>query len=474
VYGNIYEALLKLDHEMQLQPSLAVEWEPVGEKTWRFTLREGVKFHDGTDFDAEAVKFTFDRVFNPDTPGKGAGYVPKISAVEVVDARTIDITTAEPSGPFLPAMSMVAAVGIVSPSAVEEYGEDYGFHPVGTGPFQFKEWQLGDKIILEQFDGYWGDKAKLDTLVFKEYPEDTARQLAFEKGEIDFLVRPQPALVGALEEDPSATVQRRTGLRLFQVGMKTQDSVFSDVRVRQAANYAVDTQGISEFITEGLTNPARGYLASTTPGFTEAGAYPYDPERAAELLEEAGWVLGDDGIRRRDDEPLEVTFWAYVGRDLKDKEIAEVVQEQLGQVGFNVDLQVYETSVYYGLFWERYEDMDMFMLGWTPLTGDPDMSLFPQLHSENWPTKSTSGWNLSSYENAEVDKLLETGRFSTDADERMRAYQEGLKLVGEDAPWIPIYETTETGVMKDYVKGFETHASEYILWFDKVELDRGD
>ena len=470
VYGNIYETLLKLNEDMELEPSLATHWEQLDERTWRFYLRQGVRFHDGTTFDAEAVKFNFDRVFNPDAPGRGAGYVPAIERVEVVDPYTVDITTREPSGPFLRAMSLIVSVGMASPTQVQQYGDDYGVNPAGTGPFRFVSWRPDQEIVLARFDDYWGEPAYLDEVVFRVIPDETSRQLAFENGDLDVLMRPDPSQMERLRTMDGVQVLQVPGLRVYQLGLRTRDGVFSDVRVRQAANHAVNKEAISQFITEGLTEPPQGYITPATFGFSPSGIYEYDPERAAQLLEQAGWQLAADGIRYRDGQPLRVTMWSYQGRDLKDREISEAVQQQLAEVGFDVQLRLWDLAQYWSaVFSEELAEADIYTLGWTSVTGDADFNLYPQLHSSQFP--DAGGWNFSYFHDDRVDELLDRGRYSTDQEERLEAYRQALEIIGQQAPWIPIYQTTEVRVLQDRVKGFRVHPVEHYLWFHRVWVD---
>ncbi|MCB0075439.1 MAG: hypothetical protein KDE20_28495, partial [Caldilineaceae bacterium] len=162
VMSNIYENLVKLDTDLTFQPALAESWEQVEPDRWRFNLRQGVKFHDGTDFNADAVKFSIERIKNPDDPGRSASNLRPIIAVEVVDDYTVDIVTDGAYGPLLNIMSLVYATGIVSPAAVEQYGEDFTRNPVGTGPFKFVEWRTNDQIVIERNEDYWGEPAPLD------------------------------------------------------------------------------------------------------------------------------------------------------------------------------------------------------------------------------------------------------------------------------------------------------------------------
>ena len=189
VYGLIYEPLVTLSPSMQVQPGLASSWRVMSPTRARFMLRRGVKFHDGTPCDAAAIKFNFDRTFNPQKPGIWAAFAGPIKGAEIVDDYTVDVVTTEPFAPLLLNLSMVHG-GMASPAAVRQYGADYGRHPVGTGPFKFVEWVPRDHITVARNDGYWGDKAPLDSIVFKVIPDDSARMIALRTGDADMVLNP--------------------------------------------------------------------------------------------------------------------------------------------------------------------------------------------------------------------------------------------------------------------------------------------
>ncbi|MCB0157277.1 MAG: hypothetical protein KDD83_04040, partial [Caldilineaceae bacterium] len=221
VMSNLYENLVKLDTDLTFQPALAESWEQVEPDRWRFNLRQGVKFHDGTDFNADAVKFSIERIKNPDDPGRSASNLRPIIAVEVVDDYTVDIVTDGAYGPLLNIMSLVYATGIVSPAAVEQYGEDFTRNPVGTGPFKFVEWRTNDQIVIERNDDYWGDPAPLDQVVYRVIPEESARMLALDTGEVQMVMAPAPSQLDIYRDDPNFTLYETPGVRVIFFGMMT-------------------------------------------------------------------------------------------------------------------------------------------------------------------------------------------------------------------------------------------------------------
>ena len=218
VYFNMLEGLLTIDEKMQIKPALAVSHEVLSPTRVRFKLRPGVKFHDGTPFNAAAVKFTFDRALRGTPPARWASLAGSLSGAEVVDDLTVDMVTREPYGPILRTLAMYC-MGIVSPSAVQKLGADFSRAPVGTGPFKFVEWKTNTHVILERNPDYWGDKPLLDRVIFKVMPEEGARMIALQTGDADMVLFPSPVQLDALRRDPKYTVHETTGIRVVFAGM---------------------------------------------------------------------------------------------------------------------------------------------------------------------------------------------------------------------------------------------------------------
>ena len=471
VFGNIIEPLIALNADGSIEPRLATDWEYIDETRLRFTLREGVTFHDGTPFNAEAVKFTWDRALFSDPPGRWSGLAGPIAAVEVVDDYTVDIVSSVPYGPLLLTATMVYT-GVVSPTAVEQYGEDYGRNPVGTGPFKFVEWVTNDHITLEANEDYWRGAPELDRVVFRVIPEDGARMLALRAGEVDMVLNPPPSDLPSFENDPNFTVAAADSVQVFYLGFNLEREPTDDVRVRQAVHHALDIPLIVESILEGGATVATSVISPGVFGYIDMGLterYPYDPERAGELLEEAGWVDSNgDGIRDRDGEPLVLEVLPANGRYLRDIEVAEVVQEFLRQVGIDAQLDVFEWATAFPLSMEDPLQYHVVSFAWLTTTTDADYTLYSNFHSEELPPDS---WNKYRYSNAEVDAWLEQARGSIDAEEREQLYAQVQERLAEDLPSIPVYNTNELAVHSASVQNFETHPVQYILDLYPVTLD---
>ncbi len=460
VYGNIIEPLVVVEGG-KIVPHLAKKYEVTAPNRIRFYLREGIGFHDGTELNADAVKFTFDRAINQ--PARWKALFGPIQSAEVVDEYTVDIVTSVPYGPLLASMAMIYT-GIVSPAAVEKFGDDYGRHPVGTGPFQFVEWTTQDRITIVKNKNYWGDAAYLDKVVFKVIPEAGARMMAVRTGDIDMAMQPTPAELPAFRSDPNFTVAETMGLRVFYLGFHCELWPTNDKKVRQALSYAVNVKGIVENILEGAAVMPKGYLAPAVFGFKDMNLqsrYPYDPVKAKQLLAEAGWKDTDnDGILDKDGKPLRVRFLGAKGRYLMDAEVCEAAQAMMQDVGAEVELDFFEWATTFTALRKPKLTYNMFALGWLTTNADADYSLYAMFHSSQY---SPAGWNNNRFQNETVDQLLDEARSSQDRELRMENYHKVQDILLEEAPWIPIYNTKEVFVLDKTVKGFQPHPSEYLL-----------
>ena len=469
VMSNIYENLVKLDTDLTLQPVLAERWEQVEPDRWRFYLRQGVKFHDGTDFNAEAVKFSIERIKNPDDPGRSASNLRAIVAIEVVDDYTVDIVTDGAYGPLLNIMSLVYATGIVSPAAVEKYGEDYTRNPVGTGPFRFVEWKTNDQIVIERNEDYWGEKAPLDRVIYRVIPEESARMLALDTGEVQMVMAPAPSQMDSYRDNPDFTIYETPGVRVIYFGLMTAREPFSDVRVRQALNYGFDRQSILDNVLEGAGYLPQSYISPPVFGFKDVGQYfAYDPEKAAALLDEAGWTDSDgDGIRDKDGKPLAVVHHSARGRYLKDAEVGEAFQAAMRELGVDVKLEILEWATLFEEIRQPGMPADLFLLGWSTATGDADYTMGPVFGSNSFPPV---GWNSTEYSNPEFDELVAAAGASTDQAERAELYGQAQEILARDAVVVPVYNSKEIIVTSSKVSGFVQHPIDYYLWLGGTSL----
>lgn len=469
VYNNIYETLVLLDEDMNVQPALAESWELVEEDRMRFHLKQGVTFHDGTPFNADAVVFTIERAINPEFPARGVAWLGPVIGAEAVDDLTVDVITDGPFGPLLNHLSMVFVVGIVSPTAVELHGDDYGRHPVGTGPFKFDNWVTNQSITLVRNDDYHGDKAYLDSVEFRVIPEEGARMLSFYRGDLDMLLRAAPAELPMLRDDPTLVVHDADGLRVFYLGFNTALAPTDDPTIRRALAHLVDVDSINAFIVEDAMVEARSVIAPAVFGFRDTGMpelYAFDLEQAEALFAEAGYTKNAKGqYTDAAGAPLTVTYWASEGRDMKDREVSEAILAQLTQAGVNVNFIQREWGAYLDAHASDDNSYNLFMMGWVTMTGDAEFGMYANFHSTDTNT------NYGHYNNPEVDRLLDLARSSLNQDERAAAYGEALQHITDDTVWKPIYQTRETVVVHDNVHGYISHPAEYYVRLNTVWLD---
>jgi peptide/nickel transport system substrate-binding protein len=461
---NLYEGLLKYESgTLEVAPGLATGWEVSEDGTvYTFTLREGVTFHDGTPFNAEAVKFNFDRMLNEDHPYHDTGPFPlafffsAVQSTEAVDDLTVRFTLNAPYAPFLSNLAYPTGL-MVSPTAVIAGGADFGRAPVGTGPFRFVEWRSNEAVVIERNADYWGEPAGTQAVVFRPITDANTRVAEMLAGGIDLMVEVPPTALSEFQGD-AFTVTEQAGPHVWFLILNAKEGPFADVRVRQAANYAIDKEAIVNDVLEGTADVAAGPIP---PAFAWAyndalEPYPYDPDRARALLAEAGA------------EGAEVTFYVTEGGSgmLDPVPMGTAIQADLEAVGLDVTIETYEWNTFLGRVNPGLEGQaDMAEMAW--MTNDPDTLPFLALRTEAWP--EAGGFNSGYYSNPEVDALLEAARVATDQDERARLYKEMQAIVQEDAPWVFVANWKQNAVTSDRVENFRLEPSFLLQLQDVVK-----
>lgn len=470
VYYNILETLLVMDERMRIGPGLALRYEVVSPTRVRFWLRPNVRFHDGTRFNAAAVRFSFDRALRGQPPARWAAVVSVPLTVEVVEDLIVDVVTRESYG-ALPHMLAMAYTGIVSPLAVQRLGEAFSRAPVGTGPFRFVEWRTNSQIVIERNPDYWGQRAYLERVVFRVVPEEGARIMAVRVGDADMVLQPSPAQLPGLRRDARFTVHEVNGLRVVYAAMNITAPPMDDPRVRQALIHAVDRRALLDHVLEGAGLRVRSVIAPGVFGFKDMDLdrrYPYDPAHARALLAQAGWNPGPDGIMRKDGRRLTLDWLSMRGTFLKDGELSEAVAAMLRNVGVDVVVDFRDWAAVFKEVRGDQLSRHLFTWGFVSMTGDADYSLDGMFHTRRPGTVV----NNTRYSSSRVDALLERARRSLDQTERSQLYGEVQDALAGDPVWIPLYTTKETVLTRAEVRGFVVHPVDYNLSLGPVWIDR--
>lgn len=429
ITNQVYETLFRVTVDGDIEGLLAAGWEFVEPTRLRVTLRQGVTFHDGSALDAEAVRASLTRLLDPATGAPGRFVVSAITAVEVVDAATIDIVTAEPFAPLLAHLAHpVAAVVPVS------YGDDLARAPVGTGPYRFVSWEQGNEVRLQSNAAYWGGEPAITEVVYRIIPEVATQLVELRSGGIDILFNVPPDNFAALEADENIVTDAFLGWGSVHLGFNTANPKLHDARVRQAIAHAIDKQLI---IDEFLRGMAVAGVAPVPPTVRFAASdladpYPFDPDAARALLAEAG--VTDLSLR------LDV----FQNPDLEA--VAQVLQAMLADVGIDLDIRVQEYAAYAEQ--TARDDTELYATSWGTVTLDADYTLFAFFHSSEIPTN-----NVSRYQVAEIDALLEQARATPDDDVRAAAYRDVQEAVLADAPMLTLYYPLSTVAKRTVLQG---------------------
>ena len=449
---NIYQNLVRYNANMEIIPELATDWSVSGDGlTWTFHLKEGVLFHDGTPFNAEAVKVSFERILAPETASPRRSVLEMIEEVRAIDDTTVDILTAYPCGSFLQQLCHPAG-GIISPKAVEEFGiERLLENPCGTGPLMLREWQRGERLIFDAFSGYHDGAPAFNSITFNIVPDDAARAMLIEAGQCDMALRLPVNEVKRLRGTANLNIIESPTIMTMYFALNNQKDTMKDPRVRQALNYAVDMDSIVRNVVSDFSEPADSVISPYTWGYAPVGGYPFDPEKAKDLLKEAGY-----------EDTYEFTLWTPVGRYLMDLQVAEAIQAQMKEIGVTMHIEQWE---FQALMEEvKKGEFDAVLLGWSPSTGDADQGMYPVFHSSQFPPQS----NRAHYANPEVDALLDAAKREVDPVKRAKMYEDAQRIIIEEAAWLLLYYPKQALATTSAISGAELLPTEHIL-FAKVK-----
>src|SRR6266478_7810772 len=431
IYGNwqhVIEPLIELDYAKKAWVGvLADSWEFQG-KRWVFKLKKGIKFHNGAPLTSKDVVFSVEKMRDEKGGSLQASNFNDVTEIQTPDDQTVIFVTKEPLAIFL---DRLRNRFILSKVAGEKYGDQLYQNLIGTGPYKFVSFQRGGNMVFTRNDDYWGGKAAIKEVVFRKVTEDAARLAALESGQADFINAVPVHEVERLERHPRVRVDRIEGLEMYFLMMNVAHKPFDNKLVRQAANYSVDAPAIVKNIFDGIGYPVNGPVGANVIGADpKLKRYPYDPQKAKQLLAQAGFPNGCD-----------IQLYYSAGRYPKDKEVCQVVAAQMVKGGFRVEL----ISQEWALFWDKQGvnggKLLFYYIGRGSLT-DADT-----LYDQYFRTGTTK---RSNYSNPELDKLVEEQQKTPDMKKRTAILQQAGKIVMEEAPFVPLYNLADIyGVAKN-------------------------
>lgn len=422
VIRTMFEGLVGFT-DGSLTGELADSWEPNDDATaYTFHLRKGVTFHDGTPFNAQAVKDYYDWVMDPNSiAARARGLLAAMTSVDVVDEYTVRINLNGPNGAFVFLLATSNA-RIASPASVAEYGAELTRHPVGTGPFRFVSWSEGQNVIVERNPDYWGEPAKVERIEFVVVTNAATRVAMLQSGEVQYIEALPPQLVPTIEATQGLEViaQPTNFLRILQ--LNTTKAPFDDVRVRQALNYAVDKQVLANVAYNGFATVMTAPIPASAFGHADQPAYGYDPERARSLLAEAGYSNG-----------FTFTVLTFTGDEYRMA--GQVLQQMFSQVGVTMVLDQQERGALVDQIFLPMEEnpTEAALVGASASTGDADLALTTSFARQSFPPASN---NWSFFSDDRVEDLIVAGRTSGDPNARLAAYAEAEAIIWEQAPWV--------------------------------------
>ena len=462
-----YNGLVKYDKDLKLVGDLAESWDVSDDKlTITFHLRKGVKWQDGVEFTAEDVMFGYQTIIDPNTPTAYAGDFQEVEKAEVVDRYTFRVKYKKPFAPGLASWNYL----IVLPAHILK-GKDITRselvrNPMGTGPYKLKEWKTGEKIVLVSNHDYFEGRPYIDGVIYRIIPDLATMFLELKAGNIDYMGLTPTQYLRQTDTPKFKKNFRKYKYLSFSytyLGYNLLNPKFQDRRVRQAISYAIDKEEIIEGVLLGLGEVATGpYKPGTWQYNPDVKRYPYNPEKAKELLREAGWIDSNgDGIIEKDGKPFEFTVITNQGNDQR-KKVAEIIQRRLSEVGIKMKIRILEWATFINEYIDK-KKFEATILGWT-IGQDPD--LFDVWHSSKTHFKEL---NFISYKNKEVDRLIMEGRHTFDLEKRKRAYFRIQEILAEDQPYTFLYVPYSLPVIHKRFRGIKPAAAgisyNFIKWY---------
>jgi peptide/nickel transport system substrate-binding protein len=457
ILDQMFDGLVEYEpNSAEITSSLAESWTVSSDgRTWTFTLRDDVTFNDGTPLTAEAVAYSIELALSPESPLLMR--IGEIEEIVAVDEHTVEITTESPNSALLHGLQDVVGL-IQSPNSTPE-------NPIGTGPYVLRDWNRGERVILERRSDYWGDEPSLDRIVYLARPEDTTRVIQLLNGEIEVAAKLPPESIEDLEATDGVHPETPDSSMLVRISLNTRVSPYDEKPVRQAFNYAVDKEAIVEDILLGA-----GYVPDAMAGHGvwgtvtfEEGYYPYDLERAESLLQEAGFERVSDQWQR-DGEPLTFRLLVPEGRYMKDRVVGEFVAQQLEDFGVAVELEVSPWSIAASVSRTRLNagEIDGWLSGFS--LPHPEINWANHFHCSNKDRLETGYCNL------EFDALVDEARNTFDEEEQRELYAEAQRMLADEAIVLLLYGQSPVWGVRDSVSGLQWSINEIPI-VDEVSIE---
>ena len=426
----IFNGLLSLDKDLNVQPCLAESWEAVDDTNTIFHLKKGVKFHNGDIMTAEDVKFSLDRARS--LPQCAYNFTP-IKEITVIDKNTIKITTDTPFGSLLNQLSITNS-SIVNKKLVEASEDVFLTNPVGTGQFKFKSWDIGNKLTIERFDDYYGTISKLKEVVIKFITENNSRMIMLETGEADISLDMGVMDLKSIKNNNSLDYIEVEAPTSQFIGFDTKNELLKDKRVRQAIAYAVDNNAITQAIYGDSATPGTSVVPPAMTDFNpNAKKYDLNTAKAKELLAEAGYPNG-----------FNIELW--VSDDSARIDACVIIQEQLRGIGINTEIKVFQWATYIKMIENENEVKPIFYMSWNTANGDCDKTMYPLFHS----SQIKGSMNVTAFINKDLDETLDKARITMDPKIRKELYGKAQEILQEELPHYTIlYPKLNLGMRKN-------------------------
>ncbi|MDN3019575.1 ABC transporter substrate-binding protein [Paenibacillus sp. BSR1-1] len=446
VFHSIYDTLVDVDEKLNFVPALAEKWEISQDaKTYTFFLRKNVKFHDGTPFNAEAVKFNFERMMDPKAGSPRASELSSVQSIEVIDENTLKVQLSKPYSPFLAALSDRAGM-MVSPTAVKEKGADFANSPVGTGPFKFVSRVKQDKIEVAKNPDYWGGAPKFEKITYRPYADENVRLTNLTSGDVDIISKVPPKDVEKLKTDSNLKLSEVGALGFQGLYLNNKNAPFNNKALRQALNLVIDRDAIIKVALRNTAVPSAGAIPPSSWAFDKT----LKPTK--QNIEKAKKIMADAGF------PSGFSFTLQLPAKPVEQQMGQMIQSMAAEAGIKVKLELVE----FGTMLDNMDNykFDAVRLGWSGRT-DPDGNIFALYH--------TTGSINYGYSNPKMDQLLEAARVETDQAKRKEIYSQAAKLGQEEVPYIFLYHELDYKAYKNNLQGYK-HIPDTMMRFQDVSF----